>query len=332
MSVTIKDIAKIIGVSHTTVSRALNDNKLISEETRKKIKKVAKDLNYIPNYNARSLVLDRSHLIGLFFSTLVNGTSSGFFQQSVIGVNSVIGDKYNVVVKGIDEYENFSSINTKSFDGIIVMSQSDDDNSFIYDVQRKNIPMVVLNRDIREEKIVNILSDDKRGANDIVKYLIEKGHKKIAIIEGKQNFKSSAERKEGYIDAMLEAKIPLVEEYMIKGEYSLESGYIGMKQILNLKNTPTAVFCLNDDMALGAINAAYENGLKVPEDISIIGFDDSVFSAYITPALTTVKRAVELMSKEGAKCLLNLMRTGSSTKNKYYIKTELVIRKSIKEI
>ena len=105
-----------------------------------------------------------------------------------------------------------------------------------------------------------------------------------------------------------------------------------MKQILNLKNIPTAVFCLNDDMALGAINAVYENGLKVPEDISIVGFDDSVFSAYITPALTTVRRAAELMSREGAKCLLNLIQNGSNTKNKYYIKTELVVRKSIKEI
>jgi len=332
MRVTIKDIARITGVSHTTVSRALNDNILISEKTREKIKKVAKELNYVPNYNARSLVLDKSNLIGLFFSTLTNGTSSGFFQQAVIGVNSIIGDKYNVVVKGIDEYENFSRINSKSFDGIIVMSQSDDDNSFIYDVLAKNIPMVVLNRDIREEKIVNILSDDKRGAYDIVKYLIEKGHKKIAIIEGKRNFKSSTERKEGYIHAMSEAKLQLLEEYMIKGEYNHKSGYIGMKKILNLKNIPTAVFCLNDDMALGAINAVYEKGLKVPEDISIVGFDDSVFSAYITPALTTVRRAVELMSRAGAKCLLNLMENGSSAENKYYIKTELVIRESIKEI
>ena len=101
---------------------------------------------------------------------------------------------------------------------------------------------------------------------------------------------------------------------------------------MNLKNIPTAVFCLKDDMALGAINAAYENGFKIPEDISVVGFDDSVFSEYITPALTTVKRNVELMSLEGVMCLMNLIKTGSSSKNKYYIKTELVLRKSTKEI
>lgn len=332
MGVTIKDIGKIAGVSHTTVSRALNDNKLISEVTRERIKKLAKELNYVPNFNAKSLVLERSHIIGLFFSSIANGTSSGFFQQAVVGVNSIIKDKYNVVVKGIDEYQDFSSINSNSFDGVIVMSQSDEDNSFIYYLLDKNIPVVVLNRDMKDKRIVNILSDDRRGAYELVRYLIHNGHKKIAAIEGKASFKSTTERKEGYILAMSEEGLDITEDYMVKGEYNIESSYNAMKQLLSLKDIPSAVFCLNDDMALGAINAILEAGLKVPEDISIVGFDDSIFSAYISPGLTTVKRAVEGMGCEGAKYLIDLIEKGKSTENKVYIKTELIIRKSIKEI
>jgi DNA-binding LacI/PurR family transcriptional regulator len=332
MGVTIKDIGKLAGVSHTTVSRALNDSKLISEVTRERIKRVAKELNYVPNFNAKSLVLDKSYIIGLFFSTIANGTSSGFFQQAVIGVNSIIKDRYNVVVKGIDEYQNFRGINSNSFDGVIVMSQSDEDNSFIYYLLDKKIPVVVLNRDIKDTRIVNILSDDRRGAYELVRYLIQNGHKKIGAIEGKGNFKSSAERKEGYILAMSEEGLEIPDNYIVKGDYNIESSHKAMKQLLSLKDIPSAVFCFNDDMALGAINATLEAGLRVPEDISIVGFDDSTFSAYISPALTTVKRAVEGMGSEGAKCLIDLIEQGKSPKSKVYIKTELIIRKSIKTI
>lgn len=332
MGVTIKDIGKITGFSHTTVSRALNDNELISKETREKIKKVARELNYVPNLSAKSLVLDRSYIIGLFFSTIGGGTSSGFFHQAVIGIDNVIRDKYNVVVKGIDEYKDFSRVNPSSFDGIIVISQSDDDNPFICDVMEKDIPIVVLNRDINDERIVNILSDDRRGAYDIARHLSGNGHKKIAVIEGKANFKSSEVRRKGFYDAMQEASLAIPVEYIIKGEYDIKSGYNGMKKLLNLKDIPSAVFCFNDDMALGAINAAYESGIKVPEDISVAGFDDSIFSQYMAPSLTTVKRDIENMSMEGARCLINLINNESILQRKVYIKTELVVRRSTGKI
>jgi LacI family purine nucleotide synthesis repressor len=330
MSVTIKDIAKIAGVSHTTVARALNDSELVHTETREKIKKIALELNYAPNYNAKSLVLDKSYIIGLFFSTLRKGTSSDFFHQAIIGVNDIIKEKYNVVVKGIDDYQNYAGINKRNFDGILVMSQREEDNPFILHVVSKNIPLVVMNRDIKDERIATILADDRKGAYEAAKNLIENGHKKIAVIEGREGFKSSVERKEGYLQAMMESGLSIIDDYIVSGDYDLESGYSGMNRLLHLVEVPTAVFCFNDTMAIGAIKAVYEQGLSVPDDISVIGFDDSIFSPYITPSLTTVKRSIEKMSMEGAKHLIDYIENQNRLPEKVYIETQLVVRNSVK--
>lgn len=332
MSVTIKDIAKLANVSHTTVSRALNDSPFINEETKNKIKAIAEQLNYVPNYNAKSLVLDKSYTIGLFFSSISQGTSPSFFYETVRGVNSAIEENYNLVVRGIDDYKDFTSINNKRFDGIVLMSQSDKDNAFIYHVLQRGIPLVVLNREIEGSSLINILSDDKEGAFKAVKHLIENGHRDIALIEGKEGFKSAIHRKEGFLKALIESKIPVNSEYMVKGKYSMESGYRAMKELLALENVPTAVFCSNDDMAIGAIKAAFESGLAVPNDISIVGFDNIGFSEYATPALTTIKRPMEEVSIIGGKKVIDLINHGKNQGEKVYIKTELVVRDSVAKL
>lgn len=332
MSVTIKDIAKLANVSHTTVSRALNDSPLITTETKEKIKKIAKELNYSPNYSAKSLVLDKSYHIGLFFSTINHGTSSNFFYEVVRGVNNVIKDRYNLVVKAIDDYQDFNRINKKNFDGILIMSQSTKDNPFIYHALDKKIPLVVLNREVQEEGLFNILSDDKKGAYKATEYLIKTGHKRIGIIEGREGFKSSQERKEGFLQALIDYGIPFKKEYMIEGSYDLESGYTCMKQLLENQELPTAIFASNDDMAVGAMKAIQEKNFKIPDDISIIGFDDNIFSSFLTPALTTVKRPIEKISDEGAKGLIRLMNGEKLLNNPVYMNTELIIRGSVKSL
>ena len=184
MSVTIKDIAKLAGVSHTTVSRALNNSPLIQEETKERIRNIAEQMDYTPNYSAKSLVLDRSYNLGLFFTTLSKGTSAGFFYEAIRGVNSVIQDRYQLIVKGIDDYTSFHSITRKSFDGIVVVSQSDDDQAIIDHIGSKGIPQVVLNRPVETLGVLNVLSDEEQGAFLAASYLIEQGHKRIALIEG----------------------------------------------------------------------------------------------------------------------------------------------------
>ena len=332
MSVTIKDIAKLANVSHTTVSRALNDSPLINQETKERIQQLAANLNYTPNYSAKSLVLDRSYNLGLFFSTLHTGTSAGFLYEAVKGVNDVIQDQYNLIVRGIDDYKSFHKINRKSFDGIIVMSQSSSDQPFIEYVTERDIPLVVLNRQIDATPVMNLIPDDLRGAFLVVEYLIHQGHKEIAIIEGKENFKSTQARREGFLEAMQQYNVTVREEYRVHGNYDVESGYAAMARLLTLDRKPTAVFCCNDEMALGAIKAINEKQLSVPGDISVVGFDDQLFSAFVTPALTTVRRPIEEISREGAAKLLTFIENKQVEKETIFIRTELIIRDSVKTI
>lgn len=331
MSITIKDIAKLANVSHTTVSRALNNSPLINEETKKKIKEIAKELNYVPNYNAKSLVLHKSYTIGLFFTSITHGTSPNFFFDAIKGVNLSINKQYNLVVRAIDSYKEFSAINNKRFDGIILMSQSDDDNAFIYHVIGQNIPLVILDRDIdiESENVINILSDDKEGVFNAVDYIIENGHKDIAILTGRKEFKSTEKRKEGFISALIKNKVQIHDEYIISGNYSLEGGYKAMTELINLSNTPTAVFCSNDDMAIGAIKAIVDANLKIPEDISIVGFDDIKFAAYTSPALTTIKRKIEKISEIAGEKILDMIDGKKISNEKIFVKTDFVIRDSI---
>lgn len=329
MGVTIKYIAKLANVSHTTVSRALNDSPLVNEETKNKIKAIAKELHYVPDVSARSLVTRKSFNIGLFFSTMGEETTPEFFYQTIMGVNSVIKGNYNLVVKSIDDYNDFSFIDKKNFDGIIVMSQSDNDDNFIDYAHKKKIPVVVLNRHITDNSIVNVLSADMEGAYIATKYLIENGHKNIAFIEGKLGFRASKERKKGFIKALEKYNIKICKEYLVRGNYTMESGYKAMKKLLDIKDRPTAVFCSNDDMAVGAMKASFEAGFTIPDDISIIGFDNSSFCRFTIPALTTVKRDISGVSKKGAEILLS----GKDCKNKkIYIDTELIVRESVKKI
>lgn len=332
MNATIKDIAKLANVSHTTVSRALNDSPSIKEETKSKILSIAKQLNYVPDYSAKSLVLQRSYNIGLFFSTISQGTSSDFFHAAVGAVNSIVNKDYNLIVSGIDDYKDFLPINKKRLDGIILISQRDNDNVFIHDVLQKQIPIVVANRQIQGNSVVNILSADSKGVYKAVEYLIHNGHKDIAIIEGKEGFKSTIGRKDGFLKALIDYKIQIKSEFIVPGEYNIASGYKAMKKLLGLSKIPTAVFCSNDDMAVGAMRAVFESGLRIPEDISIIGFDNSIVCNYVTPALTTIKKPTRELCVMGTEKLLKIIEGEEVKVERIYINTEFIIRDSVRNL
>ena len=180
MAVTIKDIAKRANVSHTTVSRALNDSCYIKSQTKKQILEIAKEMNYVPNYNAKSLVTKKSNTIGLFFTSISSGTSSSFFTEVIDAVVNELDENYNLAIRGLDTYDNFSSIVTEKFDGIILMSQEVSDDDFITYVKGVGIPIVVLNRNIQDKDIINIFFSDREGVKKGVSYLIENNHHKIA--------------------------------------------------------------------------------------------------------------------------------------------------------
>jgi LacI family transcriptional regulator len=323
----------MLNVSHTTVSRSLNDSPLISRETKEKVKEIAKKYNYRPNVNARSLVLSKSYNIGLFFSTLKTGTTANFFLNAVRGVNSIIKSSFNLAVEAVDDRVDFHQVNKRNFDGILVMSQSPNDDEFIAHVLREEIPIVVMNREIIGQKVTTVLSDDLQGAYNITKYILDCGHRDVAIIEGKQEFKSTYKRKQGFINAHIDAGLEFNEGFALPGRYSIESGYDAMQKILQLSERPTAVFCSNDEMALGAMKAIKQSGVIMPDEISIAGFDDMGFTSYLTPALTTVLRPIELMGQESTRILLKkIERSEEGEQGIIHFDTELVVRDSVKNL
>lgn len=329
MSVTIKDIARVANVSHTTVSRALNDSPLINAETKDRIKKIADELGYTPNISAKSLVTHKSFNIGLFFTTLHDGTSAWFFQDVVRGVSRTLMDDYHLSVKGIDDMQSTGLLSTRNYDGIIVMSQSADDDRFIEQVLERNIPLVVLNRKVDHDGIVNIVPDDYQGAYEAVRYLISGGHRHIGLIEGKVGFHSSELRAAGYADALRAAGLEVRSRYRAIGNYMMDGGYEAMKTLLSQVDL-SAVFCCNDDMAIGALKAVQDAGYSVPHDISLVGFDDIRFSAFTSPALTTVSRPIEHMGRTGAEHLLQRIASGKQFEREtLYTHTELVKRHSV---
>lgn len=327
--VTIKDIAKLAGVSHTTVSRALNDSPLIKPATKDKIKKIATELHYVPNFNAKSLVNQKSYTIGVFFSSISHGTSSSFLVDVIKGVNSVLDENYSIAVNGIDTLVHFDKIISKRFDGIIVLSQSDTDNAFIYYIQQTGIPLVVLNRRLDDPSIPNVSANDQQGVEQAIDEAISLGHKDLAYINGKSSFRSSAERKQGFINSLSKHQLPIQPEFMVNGDYSMESGFEKMKQLLDLPTPPSLVFCANDDMAIGALKACFLKERKVPHDISIIGFDDTAFAQYSTPALTTIHKPIDKISEIGMQMLIALMNSDTLEEIQILVDTFLVKRESL---
>lgn len=330
--ITIKDIARAAGVSHTTVSRALNGSPLIKPVTRERIAKIASDMNYVPNYSAKNLVTRKSNTIGLFFSSIEQGTSSSFLADALKGIRRELDEHYMLTVSGIDDPGSLESIDPRRYDGILVMSQSELDNRFIYHVQSADIPLVVLNRQLDDPSITNVASDDRVGGRAAADHAFECGHRAIAIIEGKPGFKSSSERCLGYMDSLISHGISPNPDYFVAGDYSIESGYAAMNALLDLNNRPTAVFCGNDDMAIGAMNACFDRGVGIPGDVSLIGFDDMIFAQYTNPPLTTIHKSVSEIAAEGTKLLLQRMEQPNAEPIQRLLGSKLVQRRSVAEV
>ncbi len=330
--VTIKTIARIAGVSHTTVSRALNDNPAVKEKTRKKIKKIALDLGYVPNLSARGLVNNRTYTIGVFFSNINEGTSSSFLTEVIKRFHDELDKEYMLSVNSIDDLADFNIAIQSRLDGIIVVSQSKRDDAFIDYVQQTSLPLVVLNRSLTVKDVCNIGFDDYLGAYQAAEYGIRMGHQTFGMIQGIESFHSTTERRNGYLDAINKQNLTIVNEAIVAGKYSSESGYQAMKQILLLAKYPTFIFCANDDMAIGALKACSELNVRVPQDVSIVGFDNSLFSAYTTPSLTTINKPIDRMARLGMQALGQLMAKAGTKTNDELIKPDLIIRDSVRNL
>lgn len=328
MAVTIKDIAKRAGVSYSTVSRALNGIGNENSDRRKQIVELAEEMGYVRNQAAVNLKLSRSYVIGLYFSTISKMTSPFVLHDVLTGVYSIVGSKYNVVVKGIDMHEP-GTLNPSYFDGIIVLSQRNEDMTFMEEVMEKKIPMVVICRTVFIDA-PNVTTDEAKAMETAMDYLIENGHRKICVIEGGEGLDSTRLRHRGWQTSARKHGIDPEEIPVVTGTYRYASGYYGAKILLD--HHPTAILCFNDEMAFGAREAIAEAGLKVPDDVSLIGFDNWDLSGYNSMRLTTVERSMSEIAKEGTRVLLRRLENGIVDNSRIFLENKLIIRETVKNL
>lgn len=328
MPVTIKDIAKEVGVSYSTVSRALNGSLGENSSAKQKVIEAAKRLGYTPNQNAVNLKLAKSHTIGLYFSNISDMSSPFILHDIVKSVYSAIDNSYNVVVKGIDRHEP-NTLSLAKYEGILILSQKPEDDEFIEEVINKGIPVVVFNRSVYH-KVPNILTDEEQGEMKAMEYLIENGHKKIGIIEGITNLASTRARHRGWMKAFEKHNMDANLVKVATGNYRILSGYNAAKELL--KTDITAILSFNDEMAFGAVKAIEEAGLKMPEDISIVGFDNINWLCNTIFPITTVERDMGKLASDATKMLFDIIENKNNDIGKVFVDTKLIIRKSVKNI
>jgi len=325
--ITIKDVAKMAGVSYSTVSRAMNgigEN----EEKRKRILKIANEMGYVPNKVAISLKLSRSYVIGIYFSTISRMTSPFVLHDVLTGVYSVVGSKYNVVVKGIDMHER-GTLNPSCFDGIIVLTQRKEDSAFMEEVLEKKIPMVAICRTVFIDA-PNVTTDEAGAMESAMNYLLENGHRKIGVIEGGPNLDSTRLRHRGWVGAVRKHGMDPQDIPFVSGSYRYASGYQGAKKLL--EERPTAILCFNDEMAFGAREAIIGAGLTVPDDVSLMGFDNWEISGHSSMELTTIERNMSEIAKEGTRILLRRLDEGIVDNSRVFMDTKLIVRKTVKNL
>ncbi|MEH7238728.1 LacI family DNA-binding transcriptional regulator [Bacillus sp. JJ1562] len=330
---TIKDIAKIAGVSVTTVSRALNGYSDVNENTRKKIEKYARELNYSPNTLARSLVMNKSNTIGILVSGLEKeSVKDNFIIEILTGVNDFVsGTEYDLILFNTNSSKQREKTytqlcNERKVDGIILQGIRIDD-PYLKEVVEGDIPCVLIDIPITAKNVGYVTTNNKIGAKNAVKHLIELGHTNIGLVNGHEFAYVSQERLEGYKEALLEANIHVNQDYIVNGNFREESAKQVVKKLLENKTEITALFCASDLMAIGAMNAAKEMNRSVPEDLSIIGYDDILQSSYVSPRLTTVAQNKFELGFQAAKLLLEMLEEKDCAKE-VVLESSLIVRDS----
>lgn len=334
-SATIKDVAVACGVSQTAVSLVLNNRESkISKETKERIREVAKELDYRPNQTARSLATKKTNTIGI----IIPDISNAFFSESVRHIQIELNKyNYDVFLCNSDEkYENdikyIKLLLSRNVDGIImtVSSESMEEGNrkqLQKLLNNSNIPHVLFDR-YYEGTDARVYVDNFNSGYEVVKYLIENGHKNIGLITGPLNLNSSNDRYNGALKALEEASIPFDESKVFHGKYDIETGKVGAKKLLD---KVTAIFAFNDLQAYGVMETAKQQGLQIPKDLSLIGFDDIFYSKILDTRLTTVSQPLYEMSKRACELIIDLIKDPSQ-KQQISMKATMIKRDSVRKI
>ncbi|WP_312880605.1 LacI family DNA-binding transcriptional regulator [Paenibacillus phytorum] len=327
----IKDVAKQAGVSVTTVSRVLNGEKYVKDDLKARVKRAIDELGYAPSHIARSLVRKKTNLIGV----IVPDLTSSFYSTILSSIEETASlNDYNLLVCNIiedtdKEFKYLNVFNEMRVDGIIIMHEKLNDEIRAF-LNKLDIPIIFSSVRPSDQTFLSVIIDDYAAAFDATNYLIELGHQRIGFIGGDmRDVTSGQNRYIGYRGALSERNIPIVDEYIRFGDYKIQSGYNLMKEILACGTHPTAIFAVSDDMAVGAMNCIHDHQLKVPEDISIIGFDGSQLTELVRPQLSSMEQPIQDMGKVTVETLLDLISGDAETpKEDIILKHKLVVRNS----
>lgn len=328
-NVTIIDVARASGVSYSTVSRVLNGFEFVKESTRQRVLEAAEKLGYVANLQARSLAGGRSNIIGL----LVPGLDSGYIVEVIRGIDQELARaSYDLMLYTTHRSRGKESIYANTIangltDGLILIVPLIP-SSYLETLRQQGFPYVLIDQTDGAEQSTVVDATNWQGAYEATCYLIELGHKRIAFITGLMDLSSAVQRLEGYKAALAEHNIPYQDELVIEGDYWQPGAYKVTLEFLDKYELPTAIFASNDLAAFGAMDALRERGLRIPEDVSVIGFDDLPQASIVYPKLTTVYQPLETMGRVAAKLLLEQIENPERAPQRVTLATQLVIRDS----
>lgn len=327
---TIRMVSKLAGVSTATVSRALKDPELVAPETRLKVMAAVKESGYRPNQLAKNFSSGRSYNVVV----LVPNVANPFFSRVIRGIEQEAQTKGYAILLGdtqgsIEREQEYARMGlTSQADGLIQLDRrfpfSEEDKALA-----KAVPFVNACERICNDSRYPVVELDNRGAaRAMVQYLLECGHKDIAVISGPAESPIVRDRLAGMQDALLAAGLQLAAEHLVQGDFSMPSGFAAAQQLLQLSRMPDAVFSMNDEMAIGAMAAFKAQGLRIPEDISVAGFDNIEFAGYTDPGLTTIDQPAEAIGRQAMRALYQLMHQQPLAQPHLVLPYQLVIRGS----
>ena len=326
--ISIKDMARVANVSHSTVSRALRNSPLANAETAATIRRIAQEQGYAVSAAARSLVTKRTHSIGV----VVTSIADPFVGEVFIGIEDVTQARgYSLLLANCHadptrELRAVRLLREHRVDGILV-SASRVGALYMRLLAKINVPVVLINNEHPGEFIFSVTIDNVNAARDATRHLVDLGHRRIGYIGNQFGLQADTDRFAGYRQVLEEADIGFQPELVTHGDGKPEGGMHGMERLLALPERPTAVFCYDDMGAIGAMRAAREHGMRVPDDLSIVGLDDLFLASYTDPPLTTIQQPKEYMGRLAAEILLDLL-SGGKPQSHVTLPGKLIVRQS----
>lgn len=309
---TINDVAALAGTSKRTVSRVLNRSSKVNEATRTRVQEVIDQLNYAPNRQARGLAARRSFLLGLIYDA-----PTLFINDIQKGILSISGDAgYELVVHACHVESDQMIDNVMQFvvqaklDGVIILPPISDIPELAANLDRAGCNYVRVISELEDEPWKLVVTDYLPAIAEMTRHLVDFGHRDMAFISGPGSNASSQKRQEMFVRALADHGLELSPEMIVEGTFSYDSGVKAAEELLSREQRPTAIFAANDEMAFGVMNVAYHMGLKIPDDLSLVGFDGTSFSTFVVPPLTTIVRQTDEMSRLGTQKLLAQIEQG----------------------